>query len=218
MEENKKYIQSVERAFTILEYVADNGPVRLNQISEHLGLKVTTVFGLLQTMEHAGYIVRQRQGLEYGLGINTLKLGLSFDRDPAFKKIIHTLLCELVQAIDETAYFEIQIGERYYYYDVVLSAQPLKVVPDEKNFIALPRASAVVKVYEGYRQGMTYARDLQEVTEGLNCFAVPFKSGERIIGCVALSGPAFRFTEAQMERAYAAYVNIMKRHNLEKYL
>lgn len=216
--EQKKYIQSVDRALSILSYIADRGSVRLNEISEHVGLKTSTTFGLLQTLEHNGYISRKQQGMAYCLGFNSLRLGLSFNNYSGVKGTIHKLLVEIVEEIDETTYFEIKIGDRYYYYDVVLSTQPLKVVPDEHRFIDLPDNSAVTKIYRTYETGVRYATDLEEVEEGLNCFAVPFKWGNMIIGCVALTGPSYRFTKEKMEQTYAIYCNVMKRLNLEKHL
>jgi len=115
---------------------------------------------------------------------------------------------------DETAYFEIGIGKRYYYYDVVLSTRPLKVVPDNDLFINLPEQSAVTKVFSRFAEGIRYATDIEEVEKGLNCFAVPFRSGDTLIGCVALSGPSNRFTREKMETAYQAYLDIMKKLDL----
>ena len=214
----KKYIQSVERALGLLTYVADHGSVRLGELSQHSGLKTSTVFGLLQTLEHTGFLARSQNDLEYCLGLNSLKLGLCFNQNSGLAATIHTLLTELVHAINETAYFEIKIGSRYYYFDVVLSNQPLKVVPDEDHFIDLPDNSAVAQVYQGLTDDLPYATDLESVTRGLNCFAVPFHSGEKIIGCVALSGPSNRFTAAKMEQTYATYCEIMKKLKLENNL
>ena len=42
--EDKKYIQSVERALGMLSYVADHGSARLGEISEVAGLKTSTTF------------------------------------------------------------------------------------------------------------------------------------------------------------------------------
>ena len=123
---------------------------------------------------------------------------------------IHALLTELAKEIDETAYFEIRIGERYYYYDVVLSSQPLKVVPDDDQSIALPENSAVARAYASAAPGFRYATDLEEVEAGLNCFAAPYYSCGTLLGCVALSGPSCRFTAAKMEHAWEVYQSLLQ--------
>ena len=61
--ENKKHIQSVERALGMLSYVADHGSARLGEISEAAGLKTSTTFGLLQTLEHTGYLTRGKNDM-----------------------------------------------------------------------------------------------------------------------------------------------------------
>ena len=203
--EDRKYIQSVERAMQMLSFVADQGSARLGAISEFSGLKTSTAFGLLQTLEHTGYLARGRNDMEYCLGLNSLKLGLCFGQNSGMAAKIHALLELLVKRVDETAYFEIKIGKRYYYYDVVVSTQPLKVVPGDDQYIDLPENSAVAKVYRGLPEGDRYATDLEEVEQGLNCFAVPFHTGGTLTGCVALTGPSCRFTAARMEWTYEVY-------------
>lgn len=207
--ESRKYIQSVERAFSMLTYIADHGTARLNEISRDAGLKNTTAFGLLQTLEHTGYIVRTNKGLDYCLGLNSLKLGLSYNLSSDMRRKLHRILSALTREVKETSYFELKIGNRYYYYDVVLSPQPLKVVPGEDRFIELPDNSAVAKVYAGYADGFRYATDLEEVTKGLNCFAAPYTTGGALVGCIALSGPSSRFTRDKMEDTYRIYQRIL---------
>ena len=84
--EDKKYIQSVERALGMLSYVADHGSARLGEISEVAGLKTSTTFGLLQTLEHCGYLSRGRGDMEYSLGLASLKLGLCYSRSSGMAK------------------------------------------------------------------------------------------------------------------------------------
>lgn len=211
---NNKYIQSIERSSMILDYIAKKGSVKLNEISEALQLKTTTTFGILQTLEHTGYIARTDGGLKYSLGLNCLRLGLSFKNNIGINNDIHELLVALVKEVNETAYFELKIGDRYYYLDVVVSTQSLKVVPDDDDYINLPENSAVAKVFKNITDGFTYATDLEEVEEGLNCFAVPFRSGGSLIGCVVITGPSYRFNKERIEYAYQVYLEIMNRLGL----
>jgi DNA-binding IclR family transcriptional regulator len=179
-----------------------------------MGLKTTTTFGLLQTLEHLGYLARGENDMEYCLGMNSLKLGLCFEQKSGMASVIHNLLTRMVDEIDETAYFEVLIGDQYYYYDVVVSKQPLKVVPENDRYIRLPENSAVAKVYRGLGKGEPYAMDLEDVEEGLNCFAVPFYSGETMVGVVALTGPSMRFTRKKMKQAYDFYCSLLKQMGL----
>lgn len=214
----RKYIQSIERSSLILEYIAHKGTAKLNEISEATGLKTSTAFGIIQTLEHTGYITRCGGGLAYTLGLNCLKLGLSYTNGAGIGSTIRTLLEELVKEIDETAYFELKVGDRFYYLDVVVSTQPLKVVPDENRFIDLPDNSAVAKVFNYSGDDLDYATDLEEVEQGLNCFAAPYRTGGRLVGCVAMTGPSYRFTEERIAHAYRAYLDIMRDLGLENHI
>ena len=216
--DDKRYIQSVDRAMGILTFVANSGSVRLGDVAEHMGLKTSTAFGLLQTLEHSGFVSRSQGGMEYCLGLSSLKLGLCFGSTTGLPQTIHTLLTEMVKATGETAYFEMKIGERYYYYDVVLSKNPLKVVADSDQFIDLPRQSAVAQVFDDPTGQIAYAKDLEGVDVGLNCFAAPFRTAGSVVGCVALSGPANRFTEEKVDRAFGSFQSIMRRLSLGKYI
>lgn len=212
-------IQSIERASMILEYVSANRTAKLNEICEGTGLKTSTAFRIIQTLEHTGQLTRTNTGLAYTLGLNSMKYGLSCLDTSMISEKVHDLLVKLVEEIQETAYFELKVGSRYYYLDYVVSSHSLKVVPDENRFIDLPDVSAVTKVYKNYRkEDFTYGTDLEEVEEGLNCFAVPYKIDGKIAACVALTGPSYRFTKEKMDQAYEAYKKIMMELGLEKHL
>lgn len=211
---DKKYIQSIERSTLILDYIAKHGSAKLNDISKAISLKNSTTFGILQTLEHLGYIIRTNGGLEYSIGLYCLKLGLLFQQQSNLHGTIHELLKALVSEINETAYFEIKIGNKYYYLDVVVSNQSLKVVPDNENFIDLPEQSAIAKVFSNIHEDFTYATDLEEVEAGLNCLAIPYRTGNNLIGCVVVTGPSSRFNEEKIKNAYEVYLDIIKQMGL----
>ena len=64
----KKYIQSIERSSLILEYIADKGTAKLNEISEATGLKTSTAFGIIQTpgTYRLYHQMRRRPGIHSG--------------------------------------------------------------------------------------------------------------------------------------------------------
>ncbi|MGD1822378.1 MAG: IclR family transcriptional regulator [Pleomorphochaeta sp.] len=215
---DNKYIQSITRAMSILNFVSEKGCVRLKDICEFTNLNKSTVFGLLKTLEHTGYLTRVNKGLDYSLGINCLKLGICYDLQSDRKETIHKLLSLLVDKIGETAYFEIKTQEKYYYYDYVQSKHSLKVVLDDERFVSLSDKSAVTKIYKNYQNNIKYATDLEEVEVGLNCFAAPFMVGNEILGCVALSGPSNRFLKDNMEDVYNIFIKTMLELNLEEHI
>lgn len=64
----RKYIQSVERAMLLLEtLVTRNEGFRLAELSEQLSLNKTTLHGLLATLSSLGYVSRRGQYYIAGL-------------------------------------------------------------------------------------------------------------------------------------------------------
>jgi DNA-binding IclR family transcriptional regulator len=214
----KKYIQSIQRASRILHYIADNGTAKLNDICEATGLKTSTAFGILQTLEYEGQITRTDNGLTYTLGLNTLKLGISYLNGAGVSDKIHTLLEELVKLVDETVYFALKVGNRYYYLDYILSSQPLKVVPEEGRFIELTDNTAVAKVFNSTDSKNKYSCDLEEVYVGMNCIGIPYRTAGKVTGCVAFSGPSYRFTADKFDKIHETYQQVMRKLDLECHL
>ena len=213
----KKYIQSVDRALDILEYIANKRVSKLNEICAALDLKAPTAHALLQTLEHKSYI--QRVGkTQYSLGLSSLKIGLMHDLGEDRTKSIHTILTELVQIVDETCYFEMKIGDLNYFYDTVLSSQPLRVVPLESHYDKQSEISAVNKAYRNCNDEIKYETDIEQVQAGLNCMAIPYRNGDEIVATIAFTGPSFRFTKEKMERAYEAFLTVMEKHNMSEHI
>lgn len=208
---NKKYIQSVRRAMIIMEYVAEKGSAKLIDIYQDLQLNKSTVFGILQTLEFEGYLIKDTNGLTYKLGLSSLSLGLSYMMNDDLNSKIHSLLEKVVEQVDETAYFVLKTQDKYYYLDYVLSSQPLKVVPEDGKFIELSDQTAVGQVFNHYqKQGFQYAKDLEDVYKGINCFAAPYMIGNKIAGCIVITGPSNRYTESKIEETYQVYKDVLK--------
>lgn len=206
--EQKKHIQSIQRAMSIIELIASEGKIKLIDIYETLGLKKTTVFGLLQTLEYEGYIEKEKN--EYKLGIQAYHLGISYLKTSKINTSIHKILKKIVEQIDETAYFVMKVGNKYHYVDTVLSSQPLKVIPGEGPFVDLPGRTAVGQVYFNYKkEDFRYGCDLEKVYPNINCFSVPYIVNEKLIGFIVLTGPSNRFTKERMEETYITVNTIL---------
>ena len=64
-----KNIQSLERAFAILELFEDNNKkMSVKEISSALELSKSTVFGLINTLSNLGYLMQDSETLKYNLG------------------------------------------------------------------------------------------------------------------------------------------------------
>lgn len=63
----KGNIQSVERAFYILEAIASSNGMGVTEISNSLNLNKSTAFGLIKTLESLGYIFKNWETDKYKL-------------------------------------------------------------------------------------------------------------------------------------------------------
>ena len=73
-------VQSLERAFGLLETMADaGGTIGLSQLAAEAGLPLPTIHRLLRTLVDLGY-VRQEPSRQYVLGPRLIRLGESSSR------------------------------------------------------------------------------------------------------------------------------------------
>lgn len=69
-------VPGLERGLRVLAAFSDAEPVLdAGELSRRLGIPRTTMFRLLQTLEHLGYLEREATGRGYRLGIGVLRLG-----------------------------------------------------------------------------------------------------------------------------------------------
>ena len=73
-------VQSVERAFYLLELLADSGDLSLTELSASINLPAPTSHRLLKTLVSLGY-VRQLPNRRYGLGLGLVRLAGQLDAD-----------------------------------------------------------------------------------------------------------------------------------------
>lgn len=97
-------LQTVDRALSVLEYVAErHRPPTLREVSTDLGLNITTVYHLFNTLEHRGYLVRDAEGgLRIGASAAVIHRALMSGLTPA--RDLRPVLDGLAAATAETAY------------------------------------------------------------------------------------------------------------------
>lgn len=106
-------VQSVERAFDVLEQMADaGGEVTLTDLSNRTGLPMPTIHRLMRTLVNRGYI-RQQTSRRYALAPRLIRLG-----DSASKLLsvwAHAHLADLVDELGETASMALLDGNQVVY-------------------------------------------------------------------------------------------------------
>ena len=212
-------IQSIGRAFEILEYIAFNGNfVRLNDIADAVGLKKTTVHNFLNTLKELGYIEQDELTPRYRI---TYKFQCLYSPDVSLfqiKKELKPVLESITQSLGETSYLAIQMGSYF--------RHELKCEPNRSVRISLElgkeyemTTTAIGKVFLSYSDHLQtslskfrdenfnkalkdetrqikengYALDLCQYEPDLNCVAVPVFHQRKVVAVVCVSGPAYRF-------------------------
>lgn len=98
-----KNIQSLERAFSILELFEEtNKKMSVKEISLALGLSKSTVFGLINTLSNLGYLMQDSETLKYNLGYKILALGSAVSSNDILAKVADKWLQPVSDKFQET--------------------------------------------------------------------------------------------------------------------
>ena len=136
-------VQSVERAFKILETMVDaGGMIGLSRLSTESGLPLPTIHRLIRTLVDLGY-VRQEPSRQYVLGPRLLMLGESSER--MLGVIARPYLTQLVEDAGESANLAILDGDKAVYVAQVPSRHSMRMFTEVGRRVML-HCSAVGKV------------------------------------------------------------------------
>lgn len=112
-------IQSLERAFAILEEVARNREgINVADLSKAVGLHNSTTFHLVKTMAQLGYISQVRDSKRYRIGSKLFTLAAGALEENSFLALATPVLESLTRETAEAAHFAIRSGN-----DIVVIAR-----------------------------------------------------------------------------------------------
>ncbi|HEV7626988.1 MAG TPA: IclR family transcriptional regulator [Streptomyces sp.] len=136
-------VQSLERAFDLLERMADaGGEVGLSELSGTSGLPLPTIHRLMRTLVSCGY-VRQHPNRRYALGPRLIRLGESSSRLLGTWARPH--LARLVEETGETANMALLDGDEVVYVAQVPSRHSMRMFTEVGRRV-LPHSTGVGKV------------------------------------------------------------------------
>ena len=227
-------VQSISRAFEVLEVLAEHGPMGLSRLSVRTGLPLTTVHRLVGTLTSLGY-VRSGEAKEYSLAPRLIHFGERASRMVSRWAIPH--LTSLVDELGETANLAMLDGDRIVYVAQVPSRHSMRMFTEVgrsvdphctavgKALLArLPEADVLALVARTglpahTERTITTPDALVGALVGVRTDGYAIDDGEQAIGvrCVAValddaplplalsvSGPAPRMTEELESRAVPA--------------
>jgi len=135
-------VQSLERAFDLLERMADaGGEVGLSELSVAGGLPLPTIHRLMRTLVACGY-VRQQPNRRYALGPRLIRLGESASRLLGTWARPH--LARLVEESGETANMALLDGDEIVYVAQVPSKHSMRMFTEVGRRV-LPHSTGVGK-------------------------------------------------------------------------
>jgi IclR family acetate operon transcriptional repressor len=128
-------VQSVERALTLLEALAEAGrELSLTEIATAAALPLPTIHRLVRTLVDRGY-VQQSPSRRYSLGPRLINLG---DRASGMlADWARPRLADLVAALGETANLSILDGDKVVYVAQVESPHPMRMFTEVGNRVPL---------------------------------------------------------------------------------
>lgn len=118
-------VRSLERAFDLLEHLADAGGQRaLTELAEVSGLPMPTIYRLMRTLVNRGY-VRQDASRRYALGPRLIRIGETAER--LLGSWARPALAQLVDEVGETANMALLEGDEAVYVAQVPSRHSMRM-------------------------------------------------------------------------------------------
>jgi IclR family acetate operon transcriptional repressor len=221
-------VQSLQRAFDLLEGLADaGGEASLSQLASTTGLPMPTIHRLIRTLVTLGY-VRQHANRRYALGSRLIRLGENAGRQ--FGTWSRPLLAELVEEVGETANLAVLENDEVVYVAQVPSRHSMRMFTEVGRRL-LPHGTGVGKatlpadevrellnrtgmpaytpntyrdpekllLHLGEIAERGYALDESEQEIGVRCIAVPVR-GTVGAAAISVSGPEGRLTDDVVDR------------------
>jgi IclR family acetate operon transcriptional repressor len=135
-------VQSLQRAFDLLEHLADvGGEASLSELAGLSGLPMPTIHRLIRTLVDLGY-VRQNTNRRYALGARLIRLGENASMQ--FGAWARPLLAELVEQVGETANLAVLERDEVVYVAQVPSKHSMRMFTEVGRRV-LPHGTGVGK-------------------------------------------------------------------------
>lgn len=123
-----KTIQSVDKAISIIELIAaNNGKLTLTDISNMLDIKITTLHGLIRTLEYRNIISKNVATGKYQLGVKLFEFGKIYESGISIIEKVHPYLEEIASEFQETVHLAIPFKNQILYIDKVESSHAMRL-------------------------------------------------------------------------------------------
>lgn len=127
-------VQSIERAFTILEALSEAPDgLQITRLAEKVGLSKSTVHRLLATLIDLNYVLKDRESEKYKLGYRTLYLSRNLINNIDIISVAKPFLEDLAAEVNETIHLCIEDKGEVLYVDKIESNQTIRMISKVGN-------------------------------------------------------------------------------------
>ena len=135
----KEIVQSVDRALTLLDIVAEHGAISLTELSSLAKLNKATVHRLLATLIYKGYIEQNSKTGYYELTFKLFQLGNKKIEKMNSMGVVRSLISELSNKVEETVHLVVEDNKEVVYID--------KFEPSKQTFTTHSRVGSRAPMY-----------------------------------------------------------------------
>lgn len=124
-------IQSIERAFDVLEYFdMNNKEIGVTELSKKININKSTLHGIMKTLVQRNYLRQNKKNNKYMLGVKLLELGVLVQKTFPVTNISKEHLENLVNKHKETVHVAILEEDEVVFIDKLESSQSIRMVSD----------------------------------------------------------------------------------------
>lgn len=121
------FIQSVDRAFKIIEYISDNSSAGVSELARNLDINKSTVFGLIKTLEQLGYVKKNDVDDKYFMSYKFYSLVDSSIHNVSIIDVIRPYSEILNKKYGETVHLVTATGKSVIYIDKIDGTKSIRV-------------------------------------------------------------------------------------------
>jgi DNA-binding IclR family transcriptional regulator len=127
MSQNKNHVNSVIKAFKILNIVGEERQIGVSEVVRKTGLKKTTVARLLKTLQYVSMIEQDPVTKVFSLGKGAIELGSKIWATLDFSKVAYPIIQEFVKREGVSVLVSVLNGTNVIYIEKFLAVEPFQI-------------------------------------------------------------------------------------------
>ncbi|MDD2206370.1 MAG: IclR family transcriptional regulator [Aminobacterium sp.] len=121
------YVQSIERAMSIIEILDERGELGISEMSNLLSLERSTVHRIVSTLKGLGYVNQNQANHKYSNSFKLFEIGNNVVKSLGLRKQAMPFMRELSEKTNEAVNLAVMDGKYVIYIDKIESQSTIKV-------------------------------------------------------------------------------------------